>query len=148
MPDSAQTGGRRQKNLVLILAREFASKLATPMLVADAGGNLVYYNEPAEDVLGRTFAEVGEMPASDWGELFSVEDLSGAPMPLKRMPGGIALLEQRPAYDQLWITAMDGVRRLISVTAFPLWSSATELVGFVTVFWEHRDASGTGGEGP
>lgn len=139
MPEAAQTGGRRQKNLVLILAREFASKLATPMLVADADGNLVYYNEPAETVLGKTFAEVGEMSASEWRELFSVEDLAGESMPLERMPGGIALLERRPAYDKLWITGMDGVRRLISVTAFPLWSSATELVGFVTVFWENAD---------
>jgi PAS domain-containing protein len=140
MPESAQTGGRRQKNLVLILAREFASKLATPMLVADAQGNLVFYNEPAEEVLGRSFAEVGEMPADRWGDLFSVEDLGGEPMPLERMPGGIALLERRPAYDRIWITGMDAVRRLISVTAFPLWSSETELVGFVTVFWESRDA--------
>ena len=144
MPDSAQTG-RRQKNLVLILAREFASKLATPMLVADADGSLVYYNEPAEDVLGRTFAEVGEMPAGDWDKLFSVENLAGEPVPVERMPGGIALREGRPAYDQLWIIAMDGVRRLISVTAVPLWSSATEIVGFVTVFWQHPDAPVSGG---
>ena len=140
MPESVQTGGRRQKNLVLILAREFASKLATPMLVADATGNLVFFNEPAEEVLGRRFAEAGEMPAGEWEELFSVEDVAGEPMPLERMPGGIALLERRPAYDQIWITSIDGVRRLLSVTAFPLWSSETELVGFVTVFWEHRGA--------
>ena len=54
---------RRPKNLVLILAREFASKLATPTFVNDAEGTLVYYNEPAEGVLGRSFAEAGEMPA-------------------------------------------------------------------------------------
>src|SRR5438093_13520920 len=64
--------GRRQKNLVLILAREFASKLATPMFVADADGNLVFYNEPAEIILGRTFAEAGEMPAEDWADLFQL----------------------------------------------------------------------------
>jgi PAS domain-containing protein len=142
MPESAQTGGRRQKNLVLILAREFASKLATPMLIADAEGSLVFYNEPAEAVLGRSFSDVGEMPAPEWGQLFSIEDLNGEPMPLERMPGGIALLERRPAFDQLWITAMDGVRRLIAVTAFPLWASETEFVGFVTIFWEDREAAG------
>jgi hypothetical protein len=85
------------------------------------------------------------MPAGQWGELFSAEDLSGEPMPLERMPGGVAMLERRPAYDQLWITAMDGVRRLIAVTALPLWSSETEFVGFVTVFWEQRDGTERGG---
>jgi hypothetical protein len=142
MPESVQTGGRRQKNLVLILAREFASKLATPMLVADGEGRLVFYNEPAEAVLGRSFADLGEMPLEQWGDLFSVEDLDGEPVPIERMPGGIALLERRPTHEKLWITGMDGVRRLISVTSFPLWPSETEFVGFVTIFWEHRETAG------
>ena len=38
----------RQKSLVLILAREFASNLATPIYIADADERLVYFNEPAE----------------------------------------------------------------------------------------------------
>lgn len=33
---------RRQKNLVLILAREFASKLATATFVMDDAGKLVF----------------------------------------------------------------------------------------------------------
>ena len=56
---------RRQKNLILILAREFASKLATATFIADADGNLVFYNEATEDLLGRTFAEAGEMSAAE-----------------------------------------------------------------------------------
>ena len=144
MSQSAQIGGRRQKNLVLILAREFASKLATPTLVTDAAGNLVFYNEPAEDVLGKTYAEAGELSAADWAELFAVEDTAGEPMQLEQMPGGIALLERRPAFGQLWITAMDGVRRLISITAFPLWASASDFVGIVAVFWEHHDEEADG----
>jgi hypothetical protein len=42
-----------QKNVVLILARGFAEQLATPMLIADAAGRLVFYNEPAEETIGR-----------------------------------------------------------------------------------------------
>ena len=53
---------RRHKHLVLILAREFASNLATPTLIADDQGTLVFYNEAAESVVGRPFAEIGEMP--------------------------------------------------------------------------------------
>ena len=80
--------GRRQKNLVLILAREFASKLATPMFVADADGNLVFYNEPAEDVLGKSYAEIGEISAEEWTKLFKPEDLSGQPLGFAERPTG------------------------------------------------------------
>jgi len=52
----------RQKHLVLILAREFASNLATPTMITDERGYLVFFNEAAEEVFGRSYAEVGEMP--------------------------------------------------------------------------------------
>ena len=69
---------QRQKHLVLILAREFASNLSTPTLVADERGYLVYYNEAAEDVIGRRFAEVGEMPLDDWAGAFERRRSPGA----------------------------------------------------------------------
>jgi PAS domain-containing protein len=127
---------RRPKNLVLILAREFASKLATPTFVNDAEGTLVYYNEPAEGVLGRSFAEAGEMPADQWSALFSVERPDGSPMPLEEIPGGIALLHRRPAHASLRMTGLDGVPHELSVTAFPLLTHKDELVGVVNIFWE------------
>lgn len=127
---------RRQRNLLLILGREFASKLATPTFVADAEGNLVFYNEPAERLLGRTFAEAGEVKAEEWASLYKVEELDGTPVPLERNPAGIALLERRPAHSRLRITGLDGVTREIQATAFPLMSTPDELVGMVAIFWE------------
>ena len=133
---------RRPKHLVLILAREFATRLATPMFVADAEGTLVFYNEPAEELLGRTFADAGEIAAEEWGSLFEVERLDGAPMALEEMPGGISLRERRAAHDTIRITGLDGVRRTISITAFPLFARADDFVGIVTVFWEAGEAPG------
>jgi PAS domain-containing protein len=127
---------RRPKDLVLILAREFASKLAFPVLITDADGSLVYFNEPAERLLGRTFAETGEMRATEWETLFATEELDGSPLPLSGLPAGIALLERRPAHHSFAIRGLDGVRREISVTALPLLASATRLVGVVAVFWQ------------
>ena len=127
------------RHLVLILAREFASRLAAPMLVADAEGNLVFYNEPAEEVLGRTYAEAGTMPASEWQELFEARDLDGNPLPLEQMPGGIALLERRPAHGSLRLRGLDGEERVIAVTAFPLFARVDEFVGAVTIFWPETD---------
>jgi hypothetical protein len=87
-------------------------------------------------VLGRTYAEAGEIAASEWGSLFEVERLDGSEMPLESMPAGIALLERRPAHDTFRIRGMDGRSRVISVTAFPLLASASELEGVVAIFWE------------
>jgi len=131
--------GRQQKNLVLILAREFASKLATATFIADAEGNLVFYNEPAEVILGRTFAEAGDIRAEEWASLFKIEELDGTPVPLEKNPGGVALLERRPAHRELRITGLDGVTRTISATAFPLLARSEELVGMVAIFWEGQN---------
>jgi PAS domain-containing protein len=128
--------GRRQKNLVLILAREFASKLATPMFVADAEGNLVFFNEPAEMLTGRTFAESGEMPVDQWAELLQIAAVDGSPLPFNERPVGIALLERREAHAVLRLTSVDGVQRTIAVTAFPLFAREEQLAGVVTIFWE------------
>ena len=130
------TATPRQRNLLLILAREFASKLATPAFVTDAEGNLVFYNELAEALLGRAFAEAGSVKADEWMSLYTVEDLDGTPLPLERNPGGVALLERRPAHRRLFITGLNGIRREIDVTAFPLLSTPDELVGMVAFFWE------------
>ncbi len=127
---------RRQRDLVLIVARSFAAKLATPTFIADADGKLVYFNEAAAAVLGRPYLEVGELHASEWAQLFAMETLDAEPLPLERMPAGIALLEQRPAHASFAIVGLDGERREIAVTAFPLLSHPDELVGIVAIFWE------------
>jgi PAS domain-containing protein len=127
---------RRQKHLALILGRELASQLATATFITDAGGELVFYNEAAEEILGRTFAESGSMAASEWSSLFQVEDLDGAPLALEELPGGIALAEGRPAHRRIRIVGLNGGPRMISVTAIPLFSHPTELVGMVAFFWE------------
>ncbi len=41
-----------------------------------------------------------------------------------------------------WITGLDGRRRLLSVTALPLFSTPTELVGIVAIFWQEREERG------
>jgi PAS domain-containing protein len=127
---------RRQKSLVLILAREFASQLATPMFVADAEGSLVFYNEAAERVLGRTFAEAGELSAHEWPQTFRAESIDGEPLELGEMPAGRAFLERRPTHGTHRIVGLDGVSRIVSVTAFPLFTHADEISGVVCIFWE------------
>src|SRR5438445_10638656 len=103
---------RRQKHLVLILAREFASNLATPTLIADDRGTLVFYNEAAETVAGMPFAEAGEIPLDDWTARFAPRGTADSePVPPERRPARIALDERRAAHERYRVTSVDGVER-------------------------------------
>src|SRR5579863_5457295 len=82
----------RGKHLALILARELAANVATPMAIVDQDGALVYFNEPAEALLGETFASTGEMPAREWGARYSLEHTDGTPYELTEFPLATALV--------------------------------------------------------
>jgi PAS domain-containing protein len=126
---------REQKHLVLILAREFASNLATPMGITDEQGRLVYFNEAAESIIGKSFAEAGEMPFEEWSAKAAPRTPQGEPLPPERRPTAIALTERRAAHERLKVTGLDGVEREIAVTAFPLFAHVDEFVGMVAIFW-------------
>jgi PAS domain-containing protein len=119
----------------LILAREFAASLSTPTLVADERGYLVFYNEAAEAVVGRRFAEEGEMPLEDWLDAFEPRTLTSDPLPPERSPTRIAFDEHRPSHLRYLVTSADGVEREVEVTAFPLFAHTDEFVGIVVISW-------------
>ena len=128
---------RRQPDLVLIVARSFATKLATPTLIIDANGDLVYFNDAAAEVLGSSYLDVGALDASRWQELFQPRRLSDEePLTAEQTPGGVALLERRPVHDSFAFRGLDGREREITVTAFPLFSHPDEVVGVMSIFWE------------
>jgi PAS domain S-box-containing protein len=126
---------RRPKHLALILAREFASNLATPMLIADADGRLVFYNEAAEEIVGRPFSEVGELPIDEWTASFQPRTQEAEPLPAEERPVRRAFDERRASHERFVITSQDGVEREVGVTAFPLFAHADEFVGVVAIFW-------------
>jgi PAS domain S-box-containing protein len=125
-----------QRSLPLILAREFAANVATPFLVVDRDGVLVYFNERAEQIIGGTAAELGEMEERDWRRRFHVQRPDGTPVESSETPTAIARRECRPVQDVLVYTRLDGSRRTLSVTATPLLGHADELEGVFCVMWE------------
>jgi hypothetical protein len=131
-----------QRNLVLILARDFAARLATAVFLVDAEGTLIYYNEAAGHVLGRTYVEGTEMGAAEWSTVFEPADADGKPLPLEELPLGIAITRRQPAHRDLQIKGADGVARHIEVSAFPLFAHADDCVGAVAIFWESSPGAG------
>ena len=129
-------GATPQHSLPLILSRELASNLATPMFVVDRDGSLVFYNEPAEHILGRPYA--GRLAAEEWATLFTPTDLDGSALQPADLPLTRAFSEGRAGHRAMAIVGSDGARREIEVTAFPLLGPADHVIGAVAVFWERH----------
>lgn len=127
---------RKQKSLVLILARELATNLATPIYIADADGDLVYFNEPAEQIASGRFADRGDVPIAEWVKLLAPETMDGKPLTREEMPGGIAFAERRPAHGTMRVTGLDGTKHMVETTALPLFGPDGEFHGIMAIFWE------------
>jgi PAS domain-containing protein len=124
------------KEIEVILARHLASCLAMPIFIVDDKGNLVFYNEPAELILGRRFEEAGEVMIDEWTSIIQISDEKGEAVPYGERPLVIALNERRPTFQQIWITAFDHVPRFIAITTFPLIGQADRFLGAMAIFWE------------
>jgi PAS domain-containing protein len=120
----------------MILCRHFASHLQTPVFLVDPEGNLLYYNEAAEVILGRRFAETGAMSAAEWSTAFYITDADGVPMDPSEIPLAVAIAEQRPANKRFWIVGLDNEQRHIETTALPLIGQSNQFLGAVAFFWE------------
>lgn len=107
-----------------------------PVFILGEDGDLVFYNEPAEILLGRPFDEVGEMGLDSLGSIFQTRNEDGSPLPPENMPIGIALRERRPAHLRFQYWALDGVWRIVDVTALPLSGLGGLSLGAVAIWWE------------
>ena len=127
------------KSLPLILARELAANLATPMFLMDPGGMLVFYNDAAALLLGKPFAELGEIPSGDFGASLQLSTPDGrAPAPARHAEWNRVLRAPAVAPNG------DGHRRTTACGAATrqrrIRSSARpgEMHGVLVVFWEGK----------
>jgi PAS domain-containing protein len=124
-----------QQPIELILMRHLASRLAVPVFIVDAAGDMVYFNEPAERVLGRRFNEVHEMPFGQWTTAFLPQG-ENALLSADDLPLVIAVRRRRPAHREMVIVDGHGASRPIGVSAFPVEATDGRLAGAVAMFWE------------
>ena len=126
------------RSLPLILARELAANLATPMFLIDAAGILVFFNEAAELMLGKTFAEMGEVTAQEFGAMLELADVDGTPLRRRDSPAGVAFFQRCPSHRRVTATTLDGKRTTFEATAYPLFGRTEDMHGVLTVFWEAK----------
>lgn len=125
-----------QEPIELILIKHWASYVTIPILIADAAGTLIFYNQPAEAILGRSFDEAGEINATDLEKVFVTQDLDGSPLPSEELPLVRSLVERVPSHRTIRIRALDGPWRTIDVTALPIIGQGDRLLGAFSTFWE------------
>lgn len=125
-----------QKPIELILLKELASQLAMAVTLVDNEENVVFYNQPAEALLGLRYEETGELPYARFVEMYGPTDSDGLPIPVERLPLGIALRKRRPQQGSLWIRNADGTARRIAATSIPLDGQGGVPLGAMSIFWE------------
>ena len=146
LEDQLEVPIRGDRPVELLLMRQLASYLKAAIYLVGPDGTLLFYNEPAERLLGLRFEESEPMSADAWSEMLETTDTSGAPIPPEERPMVIAWRRQQPAHRRFWIRSFDGVPHDIEGLAFPLVGDEGRQLGAVGIFWEHRSLDLAGSE--
>ena len=123
----------------IILSRQLADCLSIPVFLTDAKGNLLFYNEPAEELLGKRYEETGEMPVEEWSTIFKPVDEDGNALPPEELPLVKTLTHHYPAHGEFWIQSLKGEKNKISVTAYPVIGRPDRFLGAVAIFWKSKE---------
>ena len=123
----------------LILSRQLADCLNIPVFLIDPNGNLLFYNEPAEELLGKRYEEAGNMPLEEWSTIFKQSDDAGQMIPPEQLPLVSALTHHKPAHGELTIESLKGEKYTISITAIPIIGRPDRFLGAMAIFWKSKE---------
>jgi PAS domain-containing protein len=125
-----------QHPIEIILLQQWAAMMGVPIWITDAAGNLVYFNEPTEALIGLSFEEAGNLAAADLSERFVICDVDGSPLPEYERPLVIALEKQQPSQRRIRIRAEDGTSKVISDVAIPIIGEGNRHLGAMVILWD------------
>ena len=123
----------------IILNRQLADCLSIPVFITDIKGNLIFYNEPAEEILGKRYEESGEMHVEIWSTIFKPIDEAGNALLPDDLPLVKTLKNCRPYHKIFLIRNLKGITEKISVTSYPILGRTGKFLGAVAIFWELKD---------
>lgn len=123
----------------IILNRQLADCLSIPVFITDTIGNLIFYNEPAEEIFGKRFEDTGEMAVEQWSTMFKPIDENGNVIPPDDLPLVKTLQNATPHHKTFWIKSLQGRNQKISVTSYPIIGRTGMMSGAVAIFWKSND---------
>ena len=121
----------------IILSRQWADCLSIPVFIIDTIGNLIFYNEPAEELLGLRFEERGMLPVTEWSTIFKPQDEHGNLISPQELPLVKTLEKHLPAHLTFWIKSLKGGTHEISATSFPIMGRPDRFIGAMAIFWKN-----------
>jgi hypothetical protein len=68
--------------------------------------------------------------------MFKTKNPDGTPMTADELPLTVALDQRRPSHRVVHYEGLDGVNRIVEVTAVPLTAQGGRNLGAVIFFWE------------
>lgn len=126
------------QQIEIILSRQLADCLSVPVFLTDPNGNLLFYNEPAEQLLGLRFEETGPMTAAEWGSAFHPVHPDGSSISAEDLPLLRTLKTLIPEHGEMCIKSTDGSLHDISVTSYPIVGRPCRVLGAMAIFWEKQ----------
>lgn len=120
----------------IILNRQLADCLSIPVFITDTVGNLIFYNIPSEEVLGKKFEETGEMPVEEWSVIFKPVDEFNNEIPSEDLPLVKTLQHLLPYHKSFWIKSLEGKTEKIALTSYPIINRENKFLGAVAMFWK------------
>ena len=134
------------KPLELILARNLLTSISTPAFLVDENAALVFYNEAAAALLGRSFEESGQMTPEQWTATFGPFGDGGHPVTLDNLPTTQAVREGRPMHARFTIRSTTGSEHAIEASALPIVANEAGSSGAMVFFWP-TETNGSGAHG-
>lgn len=120
----------------VVLLRRLVDRLLMPTMVVDPAGRLVFYNPAAEPLVGRPFERLGPVEAREWYDAFRFADEDGSLIKRESHPMHLALRRHEPTFRRFLFQGLDGVKRVVEGTAFPLLGQCNRQLGAAGIFWE------------
>lgn len=130
---------RAQKPLELILARNLLTSISTPSFLVDGEGRMLFYNEAAAGLLGRSFEEAGQMDVAEWTSAFGPLDRDGAPLQFDELSLTKAIQAGRPGHGQFCIRTSADPKQPVEAAAFPIVATPEGSSGAMIMFWPDGD---------
>lgn len=110
-----------QHAIQMILARQLAELVDVLAVLVDPDGNILYSNESAAVLIGRS-DDPDDLPVASW----------------LQQPCASALRQGRPTHTRVALASVDGRPRTMALTVLPLSGATRDSCGAMALLWEEE----------
>jgi len=122
------------QDIELILSRQLAEYLSTPIALTDHDGKMIYFNESAGHVMGKHFDEDGEINSKEWeGRIFENEKLVDS-IDIHEILFIKVLSSRHIMQGEFWMRNFEEINQKVMIVCVPLIGLSQREIGAVIYF--------------